>query len=71
MNFIKYDLLKTSNTTKVYFGDVNVMVKVIKIQKMIYPEFFDKKWYFITKIVRTYCEKKLFCDREKLLKFDA
>ena len=28
-------------------------------------------WYFVTKIVLTYCEKKLFSDREKLLKFDA
>ena len=28
------------------------------------------KWYFVTKIVLTYCEKKivLFSDREKLLK---
>ena len=30
-----------------------------------------EKWYFVTKIVLTYCEKKLSCDREKLLKFEA
>ena len=29
------------------------------------------KWYFITKIVLTYCEKKLLCNRKKLLKFQA
>ena len=30
-----------------------------------------KKWYFVTKIVLTYCEKKYSSDREKLLKFEA
>ena len=31
-----------------------------------------KKWYFVTKIVMTYCEKKnCSSDREKLLKFEA
>ena len=30
------------------------------------------KWYFVTNIVLTYCEKKnCFCDREKRLKFEA
>ena len=29
------------------------------------------KWYFVTKIVLTYCEKKCCSDREKLLKFEA
>ena len=30
------------------------------------------EWYFITKIVLTYCEKKkCSSDREKLLKFEA
>ena len=29
----------------------------------------NKKWYFITKIVLTYCEKKNSRDLEKLLKF--
>ena len=28
-------------------------------------------WYFVTKIFLTYCEKKCFGDREKLLKFEA
>ena len=30
-----------------------------------------KKWYFVTKIVMTYCEKNCSSDREKLLKFEA
>ena len=30
-----------------------------------------KQWYFVTKIVLTYCEKKCSSGREKLLKFEA
>ena len=30
-----------------------------------------RKWYFVTKIVLTYCEKNSSSDREKLLKFEA
>ena len=30
-----------------------------------------QKWYFVTKIVLTYCEKKLFYSSRKLLKFEA
>ena len=30
-----------------------------------------QKWYFVTKIVLTYFEKKISSDREKLLKFKA
>ena len=29
------------------------------------------KWYFVTKIVPTYCEKNCSSDRKKLLKFEA
>ena len=29
------------------------------------------KWYFISKIVLTYCEKNCSSDREKLLKFET
>ena len=29
------------------------------------------QWYFFTKIVLTYCEKKCSSDREKLVKFEA
>ena len=29
------------------------------------------EWYFVTKIVLTYCEKKNFSHREKLLKVKA
>ena len=31
----------------------------------------EKKWYFFTKIVLTYCKKKRSSDREKLLTFEA
>ena len=31
----------------------------------------DKLWYFVSKIVPTYCEKNCFSHREKLLKFEA
>ena len=31
----------------------------------------NQQWYFVTKIVLTYCEKKKSRDREKLLKFEA
>ena len=30
-----------------------------------------QKWYFVTKIVLTYCEIKYSSDQEKLLKFKA
>ena len=30
-----------------------------------------KQWYFVTKVVLTYCEKKKSSDREKLLKFET
>ena len=30
-----------------------------------------KKWYFVTKIVLSYCEKNCSSEREKLLKFEA
>ena len=30
-----------------------------------------EKWYFVIKIVLTYCEKSCSSDREKLLKFEA
>ena len=31
----------------------------------------NEEWYFVTKIVLTYCEKKCSSDREKILKFEA
>ena len=31
----------------------------------------NSKWYFVPKIVLTYCEKKCSSDREKLLKFGS
>ena len=31
----------------------------------------NHKWYFITKILLTYCDKKSSSDQEKLLKFEA
>ena len=30
-----------------------------------------EKWYFVSKIVLTYCEKNCFSDQEKLLKFET
>ena len=33
--------------------------------------FSPEKWYFVTKIVLTYCEKKCSSDQEKILKFKA
>ena len=30
-----------------------------------------KKWYFVSKIVLTFCEKYCCTDQEKLLKFEA
>ena len=30
-----------------------------------------KKWYSVSKIVLTYCEKKKSSDQEKLLKFEV
>ena len=30
-----------------------------------------KDWYFVTKIVLTYCKKNCSSDQEKLLKFEA
>ena len=30
-----------------------------------------EEWYFVTKIVLTYCEKSYSSDREELLKFEA
>ena len=42
--------------------------KYIK-QHMKFKVNYFQKWYFVTKIVLTYCEKKL--DREKTLKFEA
>ena len=30
-----------------------------------------QQWYFVTKIVLTYCEKNCSSDREKNLKFEA
>ena len=35
------------------------------------PEKFIPQWYFVTKIVLNYCEKKSSSDREKLLQFKA
>ena len=29
------------------------------------------QWYFITKIVLTYCEKKYYSNQEKILEFDT
>ena len=45
-----------------------------KISKRTFTKAFllaIEKWYFVTKIVLTYCEKNCSSDREKLLKFES
>ena len=48
---------------------------LMKFQALIFPAITTLKrplkWYYVTKIVLTYCEKKYSGVREKLLKFDA
>ena len=40
--------------------------------QLVVEQLFNTKcWYFVTKIVLIYCEKKCSSDREKLLKFEA
>ena len=42
-----------------------------KIQGYYIEKVAHKDWYFVTKIVLTYCEKNCPIVREKLLKFQA
>ena len=55
------------------FCSILHIVKGRNYQKQfLYCKFFQKtKWYFVIKIVLTYCEKKCSPDREKLLKLEA
>ena len=36
-----------------------------------FSDYIQEKWYFVTKIILTFCEKICSSDREKLLKFEA
>ena len=42
-----------------------------ELNNTCYPGLDYLQWYFVTKIVPTYCEKNCSSDREKLLKFEA
>ena len=50
--------------------------ELVAISKSIFCNNIDnipesKKWYFVTKVVLTYCEKNYSSDQENLLKFEA
>ena len=51
---------------KMYFLKAYVMPNISQLGS-------QNEWYFVTKIVLTYCEKKIvsISDREKVLKFEA
>ena len=36
-----------------------------------FSDYIQEKWYFVTKIILTYCEKICSSDQEKLLKFEV
>ena len=40
-------------------------------KKLVLERFSPMNWYFVTKIVLTYCEKNCSSNPEKLLKFEA
>ena len=40
-------------------------------KKLVLERFSPMNWYFVTKIVLTYCEKNCSSNQEKLLKFEA
>ena len=46
-------------------------IKEIFSFKIIYFHIGASKWYFVTIIVLTYCEKKLFWSSRKLMKFKS
>ena len=39
--------------------------------KLFREDVFDRNWYFVSKIIQNFCEKKCSSDRVKLLKFEA
>ena len=62
---LQYILFLSSGTYQ-----IEMCVKLV-IHSDIFLIFRFHKWYFFTKIVLTYCEKKCSSDQEKLLKFEA
>ena len=48
-----------------------LLSKFLRTAIRLINEHSRKKWYFVTKIVLTYCEKKCSTDRENILKFEA
>ena len=62
--FIKYRYYLSVRSTNIVFSTVkNKLIWIIIA--------LNHQWYFFTKIVLTYFEKKMFSDWEKLLKFEA
>ena len=47
------------------------LIRHHRLQPMLMIRSEKKNWYFVNKIVLTYCEKKLFQSSRKLLKFEA
>ena len=67
---------KLSQETEIIFvvENLSLAIKNLKINTYIFIFMYKKsikKWYFVTKIVLTYCEKKCSSGQEKLLKFEA
>jgi hypothetical protein len=63
--------------SKDYFHSISPIARLYQPQAVGFSACLDRlivcdTWYFVTKIVLTYCEKKnRFSDQEKLLKFEA
>ena len=65
--YIRKSLSKfKSSTTNVLEMQNKLFLALCQILKQILQQ-----WYFVTKIVLTYCEKNCSSDQEKLLKFEA
>ena len=67
---IPFDLLRLSFRRLI--PSIHISLSSFLYVTVSFQEFSYDKWYFVTKIVLTYCEKKnCSSDREKLLKFEA
>ena len=47
------------------------LISVQSNMKLFREDVFDRNWYFVSKIIQNFCEKKCSSDRVKLLKFEA
>ena len=59
---------KNAFGTFIFFYEIELILHSRTIFMKIHE---IKIWYFVTKIVLTYCEKRCPSDREKLLKFEV